>query len=125
MLCTRNKRVTLQESQTLTISICILVAEAIKAIATASNVDENLYGLFLPPHEKEVGRWLKDDYPLEFYDLTDINPPTPQTRGASKTVGHRETLRGKDLSAANNNSNSNVRVFPFVFLFAPLKFVVL
>lgn len=66
------------------------MSEAVHAIAKAADVDEQLYGLFLPPHDKEVGKWLKDDYPLEFYNLVDINPQPVRT---GRTIGRAEAAR--------------------------------
>ena len=83
-----------------------LVSEAIRAIAKAAHVDEHLYGLFLPPQEKEAGKWLKDDYPLEFYNLVDINPQPVRGR----TVGRTEAARlAKERPEEGDHASSSVR----------------
>jgi hypothetical protein len=53
------------------------VANARKIIADVTQTDASLYGLFLPPKEEgQNGQWLRDDYPLDFYNLKNDDEKT-------------------------------------------------
>jgi hypothetical protein len=83
------------------------VSEAIKAIAKATGVEDTLYGLFLPPKDKEPGIWLKDDYPLDFYDLEDVNPPS-RNSVMVKTLGFNPQTPPKELQTKEGSIIGNV-----------------
>jgi PH domain/Calponin homology (CH) domain/N-terminal or F0 domain of Talin-head FERM len=48
------------------------VRKAREKVAKITNGSLHEFGLFKPPKDDEVGHWLRDDYPLEFYGLQGI-----------------------------------------------------
>jgi hypothetical protein len=63
----------------------VLEARKIVAEITLTGLDE--YGLFIPPREDEIGQWLRDDYPLEFYGFEGYYS------GAQKLISNSSAVR--------------------------------